>query len=345
MAIPAYVVAYAYTDFFQFSGPFQNFIRTTWGLEGRVFPEIRSLGGAMVVFTLALYPYVYLLARTALSERASHLMEAARLLGAPLHRRILKVALPLARPAIAAGVALALMETLADFGVSSYFGIQTFTAGIYKAWLSMDNRMAAAQLATVLLVVVALLLKLERGAQQRLRFAVARGGRAGAADALPTQLSGRQALAALEYAEANWDKLQPAAAEYKTLTETEREAELNEGVNSPEWKGGYVKHSWARDDVGAGAESVGPAVQSMQRALSGLSKGSARTDSILKQLGLDPAQLRTMDVQTQFATIAKALGQISDPAQQTVAATLLRAGAVNLATRVRTYSRFNKAVV
>ena len=188
MAIPAYVVAYAYTDFFQFSGPFQNFIRTTWGLEGRVFPEIRSLGGAMVVFTLALYPYVYLLARTALSERASHLMEAARLLGAPLHRRILKVALPLARPAIAAGVALALMETLADFGVSSYFGIQTFTAGIYKSWLILDNRIAAAQLASLLLVVVLLLLQIEKKAESRLRFALAKPSGASSSEAQPIQL-------------------------------------------------------------------------------------------------------------------------------------------------------------
>jgi iron(III) transport system permease protein len=188
MAIPAYVVAYAYTDFFQFSGPFQNLIRTTWGLEGRVFPEIRSLGGAMVVFTLALYPYVYLLARTALSERASHLMEAARLLGAPLHRRILKVALPLARPAIAAGVALALMETLADFGVSSYFGIQTFTAGIYKSWLILDNRIAAAQLASLLLVVVLLLLQIEKKAESRLRFALAKPSGASSSEAQPIQL-------------------------------------------------------------------------------------------------------------------------------------------------------------
>ena len=105
-----------------------------------MLPEIRNLGGAVWVFTFSLYPYVYLLARTALAERAAHLMEAARLLGAPLSRRIREVALPLARPAVAAGVALALMETLADFGVSSYFGIQTFTAGIYKAWLAMDNR-------------------------------------------------------------------------------------------------------------------------------------------------------------------------------------------------------------
>ena len=196
LAMPAYVVAYAYTDFLQYGGPLQAGLRQAFGWQGRLLPEVRSLGGAVLVFTVCLYPYVYLLARTALSERAVHLMEAARLLGAPLSRRIREVALPLARPAVAAGVALALMETLADFGVSSYFGIQTFTAGIYKAWLSMDNRMAAAQLATVLLLVVALLLKIERGAQQRLRFAAARGGRAGAADALPTPLGGRRALAA-----------------------------------------------------------------------------------------------------------------------------------------------------
>ena len=173
LAMPAYVVAYAYTDYLQFSGPLQTGIRAAFGLEGRVFPEVRNVWGAACVFTLALYPYVYLLARTALSERANQLMEAARLLGAPLSRRILRVALPLARPAIAAGTALALMETLADFGVSSYFGIQTFTAGIYKAWLVMDNRIAAAQLATFLLLVVVVLLAAEQRAQSRLRFSIA----------------------------------------------------------------------------------------------------------------------------------------------------------------------------
>ncbi|NDP61105.1 iron ABC transporter permease [Polaromonas sp.] len=196
LAMPAYVVAYAYTDFLQYGGPLQTWLRSAFGLQGRLLPEVRSLGGAVLVFTVALYPYVYLLARTALSERAAHLMEAARLLGAPLSRRIREVALPLARPAVAAGVALALMETLADFGVSSYFGIQTFTAGIYKAWLSMDNRMAAAQLATVLLVFVAVLLRIEHGAQQRMRFAAGRGARAGSADAVPVPLRGvRAALA------------------------------------------------------------------------------------------------------------------------------------------------------
>ena len=95
LAMPAYVVAYAYTDFLQFSGPLQNGVRATFGMQGRVFPEVRSVGGAAWVFVFALYPYVYLLARTALSERAAHLMEAARLLGAPLSRRIRTVALPL----------------------------------------------------------------------------------------------------------------------------------------------------------------------------------------------------------------------------------------------------------
>ena len=196
LAMPAYVVAYAYTDFLQYGGPLQTAMRLAFGLQGRLLPEVRSLGGAVLVFIVALYPYVYLLARTALSERAVHLMEAARLLGAPLSRRIREVALPLARPAVAAGVALALMETLADFGVSSYFGIQTFTAGIYKAWLSMDNRMAAAQLATVLLVFVAVLLRMERSAQQRMRFAAGRGARAGSADAVPVQLRGNRAMLA-----------------------------------------------------------------------------------------------------------------------------------------------------
>ena len=192
LAMPAYVVAYAYTDFLQFSGPLQTGLRHALGVQGRVFPEVRNVAGAAWVFTFALYPYVYLLARTALGERTVHLMEAARLMGAPLRRRMREVALPLARPAVAAGVALALMETLADFGVSSYFGIQTFTAGIYKAWLSMDNRIAAAQLATLLLVLVAVLLGLERRAQHRMRFAVTKGARAGSADAQAVRLVGRQ---------------------------------------------------------------------------------------------------------------------------------------------------------
>lgn len=196
LAMPAYVVAYAYTDFLQFSGPLQSWVRDLSGLQGRVFPEVRNVAGAAWVFVFSLYPYVYLLARTALSEHAAHLMEAARLLGAPMRRRILQVALPMARPAVAAGAALALMETLADFGVSSYFGIQTFTAGIYKAWLSMDNRVAAAQLSTVLLAFVVLLLFLERRSRQKSRYAVTCGARAGSMDGRAQGLrGGHQVLA------------------------------------------------------------------------------------------------------------------------------------------------------
>ncbi|MCO5102700.1 MAG: iron ABC transporter permease [Burkholderiaceae bacterium] len=188
LAMPAYVTAYAYTDFLQFSGPLQTWARAVWGLEGRLLPEVRSLGGAVLVFVVSLYPYVYLLARAALAERIAHLMEAARMLGAPLSRRIAAVALPLARPAVAAGVALALMETLADFGVTSYFGIQTFSTAIVKAWLAMDDRRVAAQLSSMLLALVLLLLWLERRSQSRLRFS-ARGAGARAAS-VPRGLTG-----------------------------------------------------------------------------------------------------------------------------------------------------------
>ena len=196
IAMPAYVVAYAYTDFLQFSGPAQGWIRGAFGLEGRVLPEIRSVWGAAWVFTFCLYPYVYLLARTALAERATHLMDAARLLGAPLRRRIKEIALPLARPAVAAGIALALMETLADFGVSSYFGIQTFTAGIYKAWLVLDSRIAAAQLATLLLITVVLLLKIERKAQKKMRFSATKGANQAHKSQTAEKLQGKQLAAA-----------------------------------------------------------------------------------------------------------------------------------------------------
>ena len=190
LAMPAYVMAYAYTDFLQYSGPLQTAVRAMTGMQGAVLPDVRSLGGAVPMFIFCLYPYVYLLTRAALSERGVHLMEAARLLGAGTVRRVRQVALPLARPALAAGVALALMETLADYGVGSYFGLTTFTTGIYKAWLSMDDRLAAAQLATVLLAVVALLLWFEHRAQQRLRFATGRGGVSSSQEARPSQLQG-----------------------------------------------------------------------------------------------------------------------------------------------------------
>lgn len=190
LAMPAYVLAYAYTDTFQYSGPAQTYLRQWFGWQGALWPDIRSTWGAVILFILCLYPYVYLLVRGALSERGVHLMEAARLLGAPLHRRILTVAIPMARPAIAAGTALALMETLADYGVSSYFGLTTFTTGIYRAWLSMGDRTAAAQLSTVLLLVVAILIGMEQRAQQRMRYASTRTGASSAQDAQPIRLFG-----------------------------------------------------------------------------------------------------------------------------------------------------------
>jgi iron(III) transport system permease protein len=195
LAMPAYVLAYAATDFLQFSGPLQTALRDLTGATGPLWPDVRSLPGAVALFTLALYPYVYLLTRGALLERGLHLMEAARLLGAGLGRRVREVALPLARPAIAAGVALALMETLADYGVGAYFGLTTFTTGIYKAWLVMDDRIAAAQLATLLLATVALLLWAERRAQARLRYVSGRGAAAGR-EARPVPLAGRPAALA-----------------------------------------------------------------------------------------------------------------------------------------------------
>jgi iron(III) transport system permease protein len=196
MAIPAYVLAYAYTDFLQFSGPLQTALRAATGLQGALWPDVRSLWAAVLLFVLCLYPYVYLLTRAALGERAVQMMEAARLLGAGMRRRVLEVALPLARPALAAGVALALMETLADYGVGAYFGLSTFSTGIYKAWLVMDDRTAAAQLASVLLAVVGALLWLERRAQRRLRFAGSRRSSVLAADARPIVLRGHTIVAA-----------------------------------------------------------------------------------------------------------------------------------------------------
>ena len=190
LAMPAYVLAYAYTDALQYSGPVQQALRDATGLQGALWPDVRSLGGAVILFSLCLYPYVYLLTRAALGERALHLMEAARLLGAGLGRRLLTVALPLARPATMAGVALALMETLADYGVGSYFGLTTFTTGIYRAWLSMNDITAAAQLASLLLVVVAALLGLERHAQSRLRFSATRPGAPQSGEARMIELRG-----------------------------------------------------------------------------------------------------------------------------------------------------------
>jgi iron(III) transport system permease protein len=193
LAMPAYVLAYVTTDTLQFSGPLQTWWRQWQGQDAARLPDVRSLWGAVVLFVLCLYPYVYLLTRAALAEQGVRLLEAARLLGAGWRRQWLEVALPVARPALMAGVALALMETLADYGVGSYFGLNTFTTGIYRAWLSMDDRQAAAQLASLLLLVVAALMGLELRARRGMRVSSARASGVQADATLP-RLSGWRGL-------------------------------------------------------------------------------------------------------------------------------------------------------
>lgn len=172
LAMPAYVLAYVYTDFLQFVGPVQSWLRDAFGWRrgDYWFPDVRSVGGAIAMFVFVLYPYVYLLARTAFIERAGGMLEAARTLGLGPWRSFARVSLPLARPAVVAGATLALMETLADYGTVSYFGVQTFTTGIYRAWFSLGDRIAAAQLAASLLGFVIALLVLEQASRGRARF-------------------------------------------------------------------------------------------------------------------------------------------------------------------------------
>lgn len=172
LAVPAYVMAYAYTDFLQFTGPVQTWLRAYfgWGPREYWFPEVRSIGGAAAIFSFAFYPYVYLLARAAFLEQAAGMIEAGRSLGYGPWGSFFRLALPLARPGIAAGVTLALMETLADFGTVTYFALPTFTTGIYRAWLSLGDRAAAAQLAAALLGFVVLVLLVERVSRGRARF-------------------------------------------------------------------------------------------------------------------------------------------------------------------------------
>jgi len=172
LAVPAYVMAYAYTDLLQFAGPVQSLLReaTGWGARDYWFPEVRSLGGAIVMLTLVLYPYVYLLARAAFLEQSVCALEVSRTLGCGPWGSFFRVALPLARPAIVGGTSLALMETVADFGTVSFFGVQTFTTGIVRTWFSLGDRVAAAQLAAALLCVVLAVLLAERWSRGPARY-------------------------------------------------------------------------------------------------------------------------------------------------------------------------------
>jgi iron(III) transport system permease protein len=182
LAVPAYIAAYIYADLLDFAGPVQSALRgaTGWGPQDYALPQIRSLGGGALVLGLVLYPYVYLLARTAFATQSLTQFRAARSLGAGPARAFRSVALPAARPAIAGGLALVLMEVLADFGVAEYFAIPTFSTGIFRSWLAMGDKPAALKLAGVMLLFVIALVAIE---------AATRKGRSDSRDGLAMRAS------------------------------------------------------------------------------------------------------------------------------------------------------------
>ncbi|NJK38400.1 MAG: iron ABC transporter permease [Oscillatoriales cyanobacterium SM2_3_0] len=173
LAVPAYILAYVYTEHLEFYGPIQTTLRQWFGwssVEDYWFPNIRSMGGAIALLTLTLYPYVYLLVRVSFLEQSIRTLEASRSLGCNPWRSFFTIALPLARPAITAGLALVLMETLNDFGTVQFFGVDTFTTGIYRTWFGMGERVAAAQLATVLMLFVLGLIGLELWSRRQAKY-------------------------------------------------------------------------------------------------------------------------------------------------------------------------------
>ncbi len=178
LAVPAYVIAYTYTDLLDYTGAVQGGLRSVFGWSSARdywFPEIRSLGGAICMFTLVLYPYVYLLARSAFLSQSVGVMEVSRTLGRRRWQAFFAVALPMARPGIVVGVALALMETLNDFGTVDFFAVPTLTLGIFNAWFGMASIEAAAQLAVALLIFAGIVIGVERGARRGRRFQESRG--------------------------------------------------------------------------------------------------------------------------------------------------------------------------
>ena len=172
MALPAYIIAYTYTGMMDFAGPIQSNLREwfDWSYGDYWFPEIRSMWGATSMLSLVLYPYVYLLARAAFLEQSIVALEAGRSLGAGPWKSFFKIALPMARPAIITGLSLVLMETLADYGTVQYFGISTFTTGIFRTWFGLNDSAAAAQLSTMLLIFVLVLITLERISRKQARY-------------------------------------------------------------------------------------------------------------------------------------------------------------------------------
>ncbi|ACK66670.1 binding-protein-dependent transport systems inner membrane component [Rippkaea orientalis PCC 8801] len=173
LSAPAYLLAYTYTDMLDYYGPVQMVLRHWFGWSSVTdywFPNIRSLWGAIAMLILVLYPYVYLLARTAFLEQSVCTLEASRSLGCTPWQSFYQIALPLARPAVMAGLALALMETLNDFGTVQYFGVNTFTTGIYSTWFGLGERVAAAQLAAFLMLFILGLIGLELWSRRQARY-------------------------------------------------------------------------------------------------------------------------------------------------------------------------------
>ena len=172
LAVPTYVIAYAYTDFLQVAGPLQSLLREWFDCQvgDYYFPNVRSLGGAATLITFVLYPYVYLLARASFLEQSVCVLDVGRTLGRGPWRLFSSVALPLARPALVGGVSLVLMETLNEFGAVQFFGVDTFTTGIYRTWFGLGEPIAAAQLAACLLTFVIAFVLLERWSRGKRRY-------------------------------------------------------------------------------------------------------------------------------------------------------------------------------
>ncbi|MFT6791539.1 MAG: iron(III) transport system permease protein [Cellvibrionaceae bacterium] len=177
MAMPAYIIAYTYTGLLDFAGPVQKLIRelTGWHYGEYWFFEIRSLTGAIIMLTLVLYPYVYLMARAAFLEQSPSIMEASRIMGYRIRETTLRLTLPMARPAIVTGLTLALMETLADYGTVQYFGVSTFTTGIFRTFYGFGDTAAASQLAAILLTFIFVLVVFERYSRRQIHYDTQKG--------------------------------------------------------------------------------------------------------------------------------------------------------------------------
>ena len=170
LAMPTYVIGFVFLAVFDYTGPVQRALRAMAGGPVRWFPDVASYGGLVIVMTLVLYPYVYMLARAAFLEQSASMLEAARALGVSRRRVVWRVVLPLARPAIVAGVSLALMEALADFGTVAVFNYATFTVAVYRVWFGLFDRHAATELASLLVVFTLALYLAERALRGRARF-------------------------------------------------------------------------------------------------------------------------------------------------------------------------------